>query len=139
MTRKTLKYTPEYNFELLAIVSAVNIYQLVFTISNRTGLNFETDEPLKIWHPKLTNPQIFTVFVSDDDENFITLRIIANKCENGFLIEELKNIDFLIHLSGENDENFTKNFFEKIKQSPEIQAVYNIEPNSLASKQKLIF
>lgn len=139
MTRKTLKFTPEYNFELLAVVSSENIYKLAFTISNSTGLSFEADEPLTIWHPKLTEPQKFTVFVCEDEETYITIRLIANKCENGFLLEELKNVDYLIHISGENDENFTKNFFDKFKQSGEIQAVYYLEPNSLASKQKLVF
>ncbi|HRW22752.1 MAG TPA: IPExxxVDY family protein [Bacteroidales bacterium] len=139
MTRKILKFTPEFDFNLIAIASTENIYRLAFIINNTTGLSFEADQALTIWHPKLTEPQKFTVFVCNEEESFITLRLISNKCENGLLIEELKNIDYLIHLTGEINETFLKSFFKKLKQSPEIQAVYNIEPNTLVSKQKLVF
>lgn len=139
MARKTLKFTPDYNFELLALVSSSNIYQLAFTIAQATGLNFEVDESLSICHPKLTTPQEFAVFICEEEENLLTLRLIANKCNNGILLEELKNIDYFIHISGDDNQEYAVNFIETLKQSSETQGVYSIDPNKLVSKQKLVF
>jgi hypothetical protein len=139
MPRNTLKYTPEYDFELIAIACSSNIYQLVWAMNNLLQLDFTADDNLTIYHPKLSAPQLFEVFSSITTDELIVIRLIANKSNNGFLVEELKNIDFFIHVSGEGSSDFMKLLVPKFKQSSIIQGVYSIDLDSLASKQKLIF
>ena len=139
MPRNTLKFTPEYNFELAAIVCNSNIYQLVWAMNNLLQLDFTADDNITIWHPKLSVSQQFEVFSSISADELIVIRLIANKSNNGFLVEELKNIDFFVHVSGEAYDDYMKLLLPKFKQSSIIQGVYSIDLDSLASKQKLIF
>ena len=139
MSKKILKYIPKYEFELLAMLTSSSLYQLIYLLNEEMNLVFSVDESLKISQNKLSKEQEFCVYTCENDSGLIVIRLICNKSSNGFLIEELRNIDYLMHISGEDSTSFTNQLLSSLKQSSVIQGVFAINPEDLASKQKLIF
>ena len=67
-----------------------------------------------------------------------TYRLISNRCDNGFLLEELKNIDYLL-LIEPNDEVFKiSDVITKIKSIPFVAAIFPIEISSLKNKKRIL-
>jgi hypothetical protein len=64
-------------------------------------MNFEKQDDLSLFHKKMGEDQEFSHFRFEDEEAMITFRIIKNRTDNGYYLEELKNLDYLIHIQGE--------------------------------------
>jgi len=99
----------------------------------------------------------FPLFEYKDEKNFINyylinnkhLQIVNNQFKDGlfggnystttYLIPEKKNIDFFLKIEGCNQSNFTSKLVENLNKISQIITSYSIEPNSLKSKNNLIF
>jgi hypothetical protein len=91
----------EEDFCLLGVVTDEPDYKLCWTINQLLNMNFEKQEDLQLFHPKLKQEQVFSLFSYPDDDAYITFRIIRNRSESGYYLDDLKNIDYLIHIQGE--------------------------------------
>ena len=78
------------------------------------NLNFERQEDLQLFHPRLKMEQVFSLFSFHDENALITFRIIRNRTENGYYLDELKNIDYLIHIQGEIDTSRINDFIHSV-------------------------
>ena len=83
--------------------------------------------------------QSFSQYLYEDDESLLTFRIIANRCLDGFLIGEMKNIDFFLVILGEVNKKFKDEFIGKIDQLSIVNTAFQIDPKKLKSRQKLLF
>ena len=91
----------EEDFCLLGVVADEPDYKLCWMINQALDMNFEKQEDLQLYHRKRNEEQVFSLFSYYDPDALITYRIIRNKSENGYFLDELKNIDYLIHIQGE--------------------------------------
>ncbi|MDF1574952.1 MAG: IPExxxVDY family protein [Bacteroidales bacterium] len=91
----------EEDFCLLGVVTDETDYKLCWMINRSLEMNFEKQEDLQLFHPRLKQEQVFSLFAFHEDNAMITYRIIKNRTENGYYLDELKNIDYLIHIQGE--------------------------------------
>jgi len=96
-----LELSIEEDFCLLSVVTDEQDYKLCWLINQALDMNFEKQEELELFHSKLNEDQVFSHFSYHDNEALITFRIIGNRSENGYFLDELKNIDYLIHIQGE--------------------------------------
>jgi len=136
---KKLKYKPEYDFYLLGILSSENDYKISWEISQLLKTNFVKSDDLKIIDSRFSEYLLFSVFKNTDKVNFPEIKLISNKGKEGFLIEELKNIDYFIIIYDSDDTNFNNEFVLKLKKSEIITAVFQLQPEKLRSKEKLLF
>ncbi|MDD2385187.1 MAG: IPExxxVDY family protein [Bacteroidales bacterium] len=140
MKTKKVKYTPDYNFKLIGISSTEDDYKLSWKLGKMLKTEFVRAKSLQIIDAKYTEYQIFSVFENEDKNKFPDIRLITNKGNEGFLIEELKNIDFFIIVHyDEATENFDKELISTLKKEEGITAVFSLEPSKLKSKEKLLF
>jgi hypothetical protein len=100
----------EEDFCLLGLVSDEPDYKLCWMINQSLRMNFEKQDDLNLFHSKLKEDQEFSNFFFEDEEAMITFRIIKNRTENGYYLEELKNLDYLIHIQGEINTVKISNF-----------------------------
>jgi len=91
----------EEDFCLLGVVTDEPDYKLCWMINLSLAMNFEKQNDLKLFHKKINEEQDFSNFMFEDEEAMITFRIIKNRTENGYYLEELKNLPYLIHIQGE--------------------------------------
>ena len=98
----------------------------------------------------------FPLFEYKDEKNFINYYLINNKhlqfVDNqnneglfggsytvSYLIPEKNKIDFFLKIEGCNRQNFIDDLVEKLKKINQIITSYSLDPNTLKSKDHLIF
>ncbi len=91
----------EEDYCLLGLVSDEPDYRLCWMINQHLGLDFRKTDDLVLMHKKLGLEQQFSIFTCEQERTMITYRIIRNQAETGYFLEELKNLDYLIHIQGD--------------------------------------
>ena len=134
----TLKDKETYEFGLVGISSPENDYRLSWILNSGLEFSFARGEDLSFYHPKLKEPQVFHQFLCQDEETMLQFRLISNRCENGYLLEELSNIDYLIQVNGEVEEGFLEGFLKKLNALNEIILAFRIDPSTLRSRKRLL-
>ena len=120
---KKINITSE--FVLFGIVSDKNNYALVSQINAKLGFNFSQKENIKIIEKNIEKQ--FPVFEYIDECDKLKYRFINNRCENGFLISKLKEINFLIQITENVSDNFKQEFIKKLKNIDGILLVSQID------------
>ena len=141
MTKKIhkLKLIPDSEFFLIGISSHENDYRVCWAINSETGISLVKSEDLEIKNIKNSIIQKFSMFDYFDEEKLIKYKLISNRCFNGFLVEDQKNIDFFIKFSGDVSENEVKVFNTQIKNINIINTSFIVNLQSFNSKNKFIF
>lgn len=131
-----LSYTLDFNFYLFGISSSENDYRLSWKINNKLkiGLRKSPDHIIN----KKDIKQRFLVFTYSDNEMYIQYFLIGNKSEKGYLIEELRNIDFFMKIHGELTENQQEKIVNSIKNITGVSGIFKLDINKLKSRQNLI-
>lgn len=86
---------------LLGMVSDEPDYKLCWMINQALGMNFVKSEDLTLFHRKLARDLAYSIFVYTDEESLLTYRIIKNRAVDGYFLDEVKNLDYLVHIQGE--------------------------------------
>jgi hypothetical protein len=133
-----LSVKTEHGSVLIGISSHENDYRLSWAINKHLGTNLIKAENLVIYNEKFKVDQEFSLFVFEDEDRLIKYQLIANKCDNGYFIPELSNIDFFLQIHGEINNNYTGILLEKLKHIYIITAAFLIDPSSLKSRKRLI-
>lgn len=139
MKTKKLKYKPQFNFKLIGISSSEEDYKISWRLSKILKSEFVKSESLQIIDPRFTEYLVFSVFENEDKYKLPDIKLVANKGIEGFLIEELKNIDFFIIVNNDEETDFDEIIIENLKKEDGITAVFSLDPDKLKSKEKLLF
>jgi hypothetical protein len=140
MPKKVHKLTEkeDYRFRLAGISSAENDYRLSWALNQVLGIHLVRMDNLEIYHQRLDDSQSFSQFEYFDEESLLHYRLISNKSANGYLLEEMTNLDYLLQVSGDMDETWLDELIKKIKGMEGIILVFPIDPVSLKSRKKLL-
>ena len=130
---------PKKVFKLIGISSHENDYRLSWAINNKLNIELNKTSDLEILNRKFSERQNFSLYSYEDEDTFIKYNLVSNTCDNGFLIEEMKNIDFFLQIFGEVPDSFVENLNHGLKSIDVITASFIIDPNDLKSKSKLIY
>lgn len=134
----TLNYQPELEFTLLGISSHENDYHLSWALNQKLGLQFIKARNLVILQPEAELSQEFPVFTYEDEDALLVYNLISNKCELGFLVPELKNIDYFLQISGEINQGFLDQLIYKLRNSGVVNASFVLDPKKIKAAEKLI-
>jgi len=127
----------EPTFILFGISSHENDYRISWALNEHLGFHFKKAENHKLLNQRLNEIQEFSTYQYAQNDSSNTYRLISNRCDNGFLIEELKNIDFLLLIEEKESTISLSDLTAKIKSIPFVAAVFPIELTSLKSRKKL--
>ncbi len=147
------------SYTLLGITTSMVDYQLAYLLNRHLEIRFKRAE--KNLEFEIKNNQLsFSIFNFDDQYNFMEWFLIANKFKQSetninsntlfsntsynfettnYLIPERKKIDYFIKITGEIDTAFNDEIIQKIKSILPIEAVFEVNPYELKSKDFLIF
>ncbi|TAF45025.1 MAG: IPExxxVDY family protein [Sphingobacteriales bacterium] len=138
MNKKFLKLELDLDFCLIAIISPLKGYRLCFLINKFLSTNFErTALDYCLSYPN-TKSKYFSQFYCTST-NDTDCYILSNKGAEGYLIPEMKQIDYFILLRHFCDKEELEFILERLKRIKEIQMAIEINPSSLKSKENLIF
>jgi hypothetical protein len=128
----------DYLFRLAGISSAENDYRLSWSLNQNLGINLVKIDNLEIYHKRLDDKQAFSQFEYFDDETLLQYRLISNRSINGYLLEEMTNLDYLLQISGDMDEGWLDFLIEKMNNIDGIVLAFPIDPTTLKSRKKLL-
>jgi hypothetical protein len=129
----------DYNFLLVGISSHENDYRISWAFNTQLKMALKRTHNLQIHNPRVNEIQEFSIYRYTDSETLLQYELLSNRCDNGFLLEEMKNIDYILKISGDASKNFLVQLVNKIKKIDIITTAFEIDPQSLKSKKKLIF
>jgi len=141
LTKKLHKLVVEddFNFLLIGISSHENDYRLTWAVNTHLKMAFKRSDNLQVQNPRIKEAQEFSLYQFTDPETQLHYDLLSNRCDNGFLLEEMKNIDYIIKISGDVRSNFPAQFVNKLKKINIITTAFEIDSSTLKSKKKLVF
>lgn len=137
MTKFTLNIEEDYDFSLIGISCHAKDFRLCFELNKLLEIDLTRAKDLEIISKNTTGN--YALFEYIDEDNFLDYYLISNRGEKGFLIPEHKTIDFLLQLKGATNEEIEEELISKICSLSIVLTAYQIDVDSLKSKQNLIF
>jgi hypothetical protein len=133
----TLSSATQPDFFLLGISSHENDYRISWALNNMLGLKLIKAENHKSLNKRLGETQEFSMYIGQTDEFSPIYKLISNRCDNGFLLEELKNIDYILRIEPFEAPIDIDSVFLKIKEIQLISAIFRLNPQSIKSISRL--
>jgi hypothetical protein len=133
MSKTRLQFEYDYEFYLVGIVCHEKDYRLCWTLNNLFDLKLTKTED------HATEHSLHSMFSFNQEELFRDYNLIANRGQEGLLIEEHRQIDYFFIIKGSVEDHEKKLIIEQIKKSDLILGAYAIDVQTLKSKHNLVF
>ena len=139
MAKTHLPIDFDYDFQLLAMVSPVKDYKLCWAINRACNYDLARKEDIEI-NSKLRKRLVhFSVYQFENELNKITYYVVMNKKDGEYLVPEVKEADYFLLLKGSQTQSEKERAIEAISSIGIVQTVFEVEPQSLKSKENLVF
>jgi len=135
--RHKLAMAIEEDFCLLGVVTDEPDYKLCWLINQALGTGFLKMDNLELFHRKLGRDQVFTLFAFSDEESLLTYRIIKNRAQEGFYLDEMKNLDYLVHIQGEIAAEKINSFLQGTAAIPGVRMCVPVDLKRIRNKERL--
>lgn len=139
MSKKlTLEIDDTIDYTAIAIVCNLPDYQFVYHLNNAMDSTFEHKNPFtKDFND--ARKSVFPKFEFVDANNMTELFLLSNKHNGNILFSDLKNIDFVLLIRGEETELYVANVNAIIRKVKNVQISKVFDPNSLKNFDSFIF
>ena len=145
------------DYELIAIHSNLEDYRLAYLLNSYLDIKLKR-KPQDLDYKYFA--ATYAIYEWDNEKKYMTWNLISNVCkkeEDGLqssgslfdaqekvlktynLIPELKNVDFLVKITDENEQFNEKQVLDKIQSIPQVITAYSVDTEQLKSKDYLIF
>lgn len=129
----------EYDFLLVGIVTSENDYRLSWLLNSELGTGLVKTDNLRVYSTRLQSEQEFTHFTYYDEKSLLDYHLIGNKAERGHLLEDMKNVDYVLKISGMVETGYMSQLISRIKKLEGISTAFRISPAEHKNTDKLIF
>jgi hypothetical protein len=131
-----LQISETNRYALIGISSHENDYRLVWAMNNAFSYQFTRIENLVIFSQKVNADLEFSRFTFTDEDKYLTYHLISNRCPDGFLFPEIKNLDYLLQIMGELDARHLAAILKELKKVSIVSAVFMIDPKQLKDAER---
>jgi hypothetical protein len=139
VSKFTLDVAYDFDFILFGISCHEKDYRISWALREKLEIDLCRGEDLVINPRKTATPEVYAVFEHFHDDNDSGYFLVSNRCESAFLIPEQKSFDYFLIIRGAYDTEFKEQILKQIREIPFVLAVVSINPQTLKSKQNLIF
>ena len=133
-----LEMAMEEDFCLLGLVTDEPDYKLCWRINEMMGSDFKRVDDLELYHRKMERDQSFPLFCYLDADALVNYRIIGNRSDHGYFLEELKNLDYLIHIQGEISMEEINQFLQQTAALPGVRICVPVDLGRLRNMERLL-
>ncbi len=139
MSKKlTLDFIPDFEFLLLGIVSYEKDYRLAWEINQKLLMDFARTGDHSVKHRQSGTEQLFSCYYYDDDNTYLNYRLLSNRSENGILLDAVKNIDYLLVISGEYFTGYEKQIRSKLIKLEGVNSCFILEPGKIKGCERVL-
>ncbi|MES3019122.1 MAG: IPExxxVDY family protein [Bacteroidota bacterium] len=139
MNKTTLKFELDLDFVLVAITAQLKDYMFCFKINKQLGTDFSKITDLEMLFSNDEELFYFSRYFYLTPETETEYYIIANKGTEGFLVPEMKTVDFFLLIRNYIDKEDLKRIITGLNKIPEVLVAAEVDPKKLKSKENLIF
>ncbi len=128
VTKVKLNIEQNADYILLGIVTSEPDYKLSLSLNKKFGISLRNIVPL------VPGNLSFSRFSNLNDPDNVTFTLISNRSGKNFLINKLKNIDFLLQISNPDNDFDVTRITLSLRELETINAIFNIDINTLKDK-----
>ena len=139
MNRTTLKYELDLDFVLIAITAPLKDYRLCFKINKQLHIDLTRVDDLELVLYADAEPGYFSRYTFTESNTEVEFNLVANKGTEGFLIPEMKKVDFFLLIHNYIDHDDLKEVIAGLNRIPEVAVAAEVDPKKVKSKENLIF
>ena len=134
-----LEFEPDYDFKLIALISALPAHTLCWWMEQKLKLSLQRGDELVLTSKRGAPESYYPVFFNlNEEENYQRWTILGNKSGNGFLIPEQKVVDYYVKIEGDIDRTFYLSVLNTLKEIQGIVHLFDVKPETLKSKANLV-
>lgn len=138
MSKQKLNLNYDFNFIMIGISCYNRDYALCHAINNKLKIELAKDDDLVVIDSKTGQSSEFTLYSFEDDYNVI-YHLIGNSGSKSLLIPEYEKFDFFLLIKNTNRDFDLADLVSDLRSIPIIVLLTKIIPDTLKSKQNLIF
>lgn len=132
----TLDIEDDYSFDLIGISSHVHDYRLSWALNKHMGWMLERQNDVVVKTVK--NLSFHALFEYNHEQEMTLIALLSNKSENGFLLPELQQFDYLLKIENLQHE-LNDAFYKQLRNTSFIQTVMVVDASKIKSRHNLIY
>jgi hypothetical protein len=133
VTRVKLNVNLNNDLIMVGLVSSEPDYKLSISINRKFGISLKNLSPLKIENG--TGSELsFSRFSDISGSPDVIFSLISNRNGKQFLINKLKNIDYIFQVQEQENENKINQITAGLREIESVNAVFNIDLNTFKDK-----
>lgn len=136
-TQKIPVSVPE--FYLIGIASHENDYRLAWAINTSLKISLVKADDAVIFHDKYKHNINISVFWQEMADQGYTLKLFANRGDNFFLLEDLKNFDYFMKIEGDISEKKVQAYASELKKIEIVMGAFILDTKTIKKIQRLNF
>jgi hypothetical protein len=130
ITRVKLNIEQNTDYILLGIVTTEPDYKISLALNKKFGISLRNISPLKLTEEDLA----FSRFSNSSEHEHVIYNLISNRSGKNFLLNKLKNIDYLLQITDPENEVDLNKITSLLRETDTISAVFKIDVNTLKDK-----
>ncbi len=133
VTRVKLKIDQNNDYVLLGLVSTEPDYKLSLLLNKKFRISLKNISPLRVTgdtESELT----FSRFSNNHNPKDLVFSLVSNRSGKFFLLNKLKNIDYLFQIQNSDNEADLTNITSNLREIDTVTAVFNIDINTIKDK-----
>jgi len=123
---------------LLGMVADEPDYKICWLINRALRTDFVRLDDLILYNRKHKTDQLFSIFAFTDEDSLLTYRIIKNRGDEGFFLDDLKNLDYLVHIQGEIYPEKISAFLKGASSITEVRMCVPVELAKIRNQERLL-
>jgi hypothetical protein len=122
---------------IIGIASHENDYRISWALNSTLGFHFIKTDNYQAFHKRFNEMQEFSMYISEEDEGSLIIKLIANRCDNGFLVEDLRTIDFFFIIENPDGYGDGGIFVQQLKSISFISTAFIINPSTIKGLNRI--
>jgi hypothetical protein len=133
VTRVKLNIEQNNFYILMGLVSAEPDYKLSLTLNKKFGISLKNIPSLRLAGNNETEI-VFSRYSNNADNQDLIIELISNRSGKNYLLNKLKNIDYLLQIHISEEEVDINNITSSLREIDTITAVFNINIKTIKDK-----
>jgi hypothetical protein len=133
VTRVKLNIEQNNDYILLGLVTAEPDYKLSLALNKKFGISLKNVSPVRIKGGK-ESEITFSRFSYPEGQSDLIFNLISNRSGKNYLLNKLKNIDYLLQISDSEKEVNLPDLTSELRDIDTVTAVFNINLDTIKDK-----
>jgi hypothetical protein len=133
VTRVKLNIEQNNDYILLGLVTAEPDYKLSLALNKKFRVSLKNISSLRIEGGN-ESESTFSRFSNHEGKSDLIFNLISNRSGKNYLLNKLKNIDYLMQISDSENEVNLENLTSELRDIDTVTAVFNINLDTIKDK-----